>query len=61
MKVFYCDHFVRPLPEGHRFPMEKYSLLREEVVRAELVAEGDLTVPRGATDEELRRAHRRSG
>ena len=31
MKVFYSDHFVLPLPEGHRFPMTKYSLLRERV------------------------------
>ena len=31
MKVFYTDHFVLPLPEGHRFPMQKYSLLREAV------------------------------
>ena len=31
MKVFYTDHFVLPLPEGHRFPMQKYALLREAV------------------------------
>jgi len=31
MKLFYSDHFVLPLPEGHRFPMEKYRLLREAV------------------------------
>ncbi|MEY3076990.1 MAG: hypothetical protein RI892_48, partial [Pseudomonadota bacterium] len=23
MKAFYSDHFVLPLPEGHRFPMAK--------------------------------------
>ncbi len=28
MKAFYSDHFVLPLPQGHRFPMEKYSRLR---------------------------------
>ena len=27
MKVIYSDHFV--LPEGHRFPRVKYSMLRE--------------------------------
>jgi hypothetical protein len=31
LKVFYSDHFVLPLPEGHRFPMVKYSILRERV------------------------------
>ncbi|HEV2608845.1 MAG TPA: histone deacetylase [Noviherbaspirillum sp.] len=29
MKAFYSDHFVLPLPQGHRFPMQKYRLLRE--------------------------------
>jgi acetoin utilization deacetylase AcuC-like enzyme len=31
MKAFYSDHFVLPLPEGHRFPMAKYSMLRKRV------------------------------
>jgi acetoin utilization deacetylase AcuC-like enzyme len=31
MQIFHSDTFVLPLPEGHRFPMEKYSLLREAV------------------------------
>ena len=31
MKAFYTDHFVLPLPNGHRFPMEKYSKLRNLV------------------------------
>ncbi len=29
MHAFYADHFVLPLPEGHRFPMAKYARLRE--------------------------------
>jgi len=33
MHAFYADHFVLPLPEGHRFPMAKYALLRERLVR----------------------------
>ncbi|MDN4573450.1 histone deacetylase [Pandoraea cepalis] len=31
MQAFYSDHFVLPLPPGHRFPMEKYARLRERV------------------------------
>jgi acetoin utilization deacetylase AcuC-like enzyme len=31
LKAFYTDHFVLPLPTGHRFPMEKYSRLRDLV------------------------------
>ncbi|AJP57241.1 deacetylase [Pandoraea vervacti] len=33
MQAFYSDHFVLPLPPGHRFPMEKYARLRERVAR----------------------------
>jgi acetoin utilization deacetylase AcuC-like enzyme len=29
LKAFYSDHFVLPLPAGHRFPMQKYRLVRE--------------------------------
>src|SRR3990172_7209307 len=54
LKVFCTDHFVLPLPDGHRFPMRKYSLLRQRVAEAGL---GDLCVPHAATDEELARAH----
>jgi acetoin utilization deacetylase AcuC-like enzyme len=34
LKAFYSDHFVLPLPAGHRFPMEKYRLLRESAAAA---------------------------
>ncbi|HVO96871.1 MAG TPA: histone deacetylase [Bryobacteraceae bacterium] len=32
MRLFYCDHFEIPLPEGHKFPMGKYRLLRERIL-----------------------------
>jgi len=28
-RLFYCDHYTIPLPAGHKFPAEKYRLLRE--------------------------------
>ncbi|TCJ19447.1 histone deacetylase [Rubrobacter taiwanensis] len=56
MKVFYSDTFVLPLPEGHRFPMRKYSMLRERVER-ELEALVELVVPHAATEGELVSAH----
>lgn len=34
MKAFYCDHFVLPLPAGHRFPMIKYRLIRDGAAQA---------------------------
>jgi len=57
MKVFYSDHFVLPLPEGHRFPMVKYSMLRERVARDGICGPGELLTPRAVTEEEILRAH----
>ncbi|CAN5704659.1 histone deacetylase [soil metagenome] len=57
MKIFYSDHFVLPLPEGHRFPMVKYSMLRERVSGMENGLENELLVPQAVTDEEILRAH----
>ena len=57
MKVFYSDHFVLPLPEGHRFPMVKYSMLRERVARDGMCGPKELLTPRVVTDEEILRAH----
>ena len=28
-RLFYCDHHTIPLPPGHKFPVQKYGLLRE--------------------------------
>ena len=28
-RLFYCDHHAFPLPPGHKFPVEKYRLVRE--------------------------------
>jgi acetoin utilization deacetylase AcuC-like enzyme len=57
MKVFYSDHFVLPLPEGHRFPMVKYSMLRERVAASGICGPDELRVPRPVSDEEILRAH----
>ncbi len=57
MKVFYSDHFVLPLPEGHRFPMLKYSALRERVAASSVCGPGELREPDAVTDGEILRAH----
>lgn len=57
MRVFYTDQFVLPLPRGHKFPMSKYSRLRERVQQAGFVSNGDLCTPHAATDDELYLAH----
>lgn len=55
MWAFYSDHFVLPLPPGHRFPMSKYARLRARVV-SELPAVR-LAAPPPASDDELALAH----
>ncbi|MDO9359002.1 MAG: histone deacetylase [Polaromonas sp.] len=55
MQAFYADHFVLPLPDGHRFPMSKYQRLRDRVAHElPLVRTG--VAPR-ASDGELAMAH----
>lgn len=57
MKLFYCDEFVLPLPPGHRFPMDKYRLLRERLQASGVFQEDDFLTPPAATFAELTRAH----
>ena len=57
MKVFYSDQFVLPLPEGHRFPMNKYSMLRQRVAESDICGPDELRTPHAVTDEEILRAH----
>ena len=57
MELFYSDHFVLPLPSGHRFPMQKYQLLRQRVSETALVNPEKMVVPPPASDEELRLVH----
>ena len=55
MHAYYADHFVLPLPEGHRFPMRKYSRLRDRL-GAELGAVRFFEAP-AASDGELALVH----
>ncbi|MBT9521988.1 MAG: histone deacetylase [Dechloromonas sp.] len=57
MRLFYTDVFVLPLPAGHRFPMEKYSRLREALLASGEFGPADFHLPHAATDQELARAH----
>jgi acetoin utilization deacetylase AcuC-like enzyme len=57
MKAYYTDIFVLPLPEGHRFPMNKYRLLRERLISEGVLSETDLIVPEQASEEDILRCH----
>lgn len=53
--AFYADHFILPLPAGHRFPMAKYGRLRERL-HSEL-PEIQLAQAQAASDGELALVH----
>jgi acetoin utilization deacetylase AcuC-like enzyme len=57
MKIFYTDHFYIPLPAHHRFPLEKYSLLRQQILKDDIVDAIQFCVPRAAAYQEIVRAH----
>lgn len=57
MKIYYCDHFVLPLPPGHRFPMAKYALVLRRLIESGLASRHQLVVPDAATDEQLLLVH----
>jgi acetoin utilization deacetylase AcuC-like enzyme len=56
MRAYYSDHFVLPLPPGHRFPMPKYRLLRDRVA-AECAGGVQLVEALAASEGELALAH----
>jgi acetoin utilization deacetylase AcuC-like enzyme len=49
--------YTFPLPDGHRFPIAKYELLRERVVRDGLVQPSDVREPERAAHEAIRQVH----
>ena len=53
--VYYSDHFVLPLPPGHRFPMAKYRGLRDRVQQE--LPDIRLLEPDAATPGQLALAH----
>ena len=57
MRAFYSDHFVLPLPEGHKFPMAKYSRLRERILAEGIVSPDDLHEAPLAAIEDLLLVH----
>lgn len=57
MKLFYYDQYIFPLPAGHRFPADKYRLLRQQTAAHKLVPPEAMLTPSAATGAQLARAH----
>ena len=56
MRVFFSDTFELPLPNGHRFPIRKYRLLRERL-QSQSSKDLQFCLPEAATDEQLLLVH----
>jgi acetoin utilization deacetylase AcuC-like enzyme len=61
MRLFPSDRYPLPLPDGHRFPVAKYGLLRRRLeAHAAAGAPLEFVEPHAATDDELLRVHNRA-
>jgi acetoin utilization deacetylase AcuC-like enzyme len=57
LKVFYSDVYVLPLPEGHRFPITKYRLVRDRLVEQGIVRLDELLLSEPVEPEIIALAH----
>jgi len=57
LKVAWAPIYHHPLPENHRFPMAKYSLLPEQLVHEGTLSEHSFFRPGMLTEEQITRTH----
>jgi acetoin utilization deacetylase AcuC-like enzyme len=57
MRVFHSDSYEAPLPAGHRFPMEKYRLVREALLERRVLPPHCLLPSSPCSREDLERVH----
>ncbi len=57
MKVYFSDYYCLELPVGHRFPMGKYSQLRDYLLEQKIIDVSELHESPLATEDELSLAH----
>ncbi|MBC6400387.1 MAG: histone deacetylase [Ekhidna sp.] len=60
LKVAWSDSYNHPLPEGHRFPMEKYDLLPKQLIHEGTIDESNLFQPGTLTEKEILAVHKDS-
>ena len=57
LKIAYSPIYKYRLPEGHRFPMIKYELIPEQLIREGTISEDSFFEPQPLTDSQLRLIH----
>lgn len=55
--VAYSPVYVHPVPENHRFPMEKYSLLKDQLLYEGIITQAELVEPQVIDAEYVLRVH----
>ncbi len=58
LKVAYNEFFAHPLPEGHRFPMEKYTLIPMQLMHEGTMEESDFFSPEEVSERHILRVHK---
>ncbi|NVK27902.1 MAG: histone deacetylase [Flavobacteriia bacterium] len=56
-RIAFDPIYCHPLPDGHRFPMAKYELLPEQLIREGTVEESAFFAPDVLTEERILRTH----
>lgn len=59
LKIAWSHIYAHPLPEGHRFPMEKYNLIPEQLIYEGTIAQDNLFEPEPFTEEDILLTHDR--
>ncbi len=57
LKIAWSEIYNHPLPEGHRFPMEKYDLLPKQLIHEGTVDQHNFFNPRQLADTEILAVH----
>jgi len=60
IKISWDPQYVLNLPEGHRFPMEKYKLLPEQLLYEGTISEHHIVSPSKISEADILRVHERS-
>ena len=57
LKIAYSPIYKHPLPEGHRFPMEKYELIPQQLLYEGTCTEENFFAPNMPSDEDILAVH----
>ncbi len=57
LKIAFNDYYIQPLPEGHRFPMDKYDLLPKQLLHEGTIEEEQLFSPGTIAQDQILAVH----